>query len=415
MIAGLLALVAAAGPVAAPVTAPVAAPVIGATVFVATPTATLRLAPADEAARLAELPIWTAVRVERLEARGGAAARVTWAHVVVGPRTLLYDTIAGEARPVAPSAAGFPSSARRGWLRAEDLDPAPPPRSVLVSRATGMARGAERDGLLARARALDPFDDVVADEPARDPPSPVPSSTTTAADSPFARADLVFGCRGDLTRAPVVGGSVAGLGAPRSPSLPADVCIGHLDVRPPCPPPEEDLGDEATEEGAEHRDGARDGDRDGARHEDAAAVAHKVALARVVPRFGRHGPALRLVLAPRADGAEGLPAPVFVATRLLAADGCSGCTDTVAVTDVRVERLRVPLPGAFPTLLHVVVPRYTGVIYDVVAAAGPDELDADGAASFELGEAFDADPREEPGPGEHLFMAPAGCRCPCDE
>lgn len=414
MIAGLLALVATAGPVAGPV--------IGATAFVAAPTATLRQGPADEAARLAELPIWTAVRVERLEARGGAGARVTWAHVVVGPRTLLYDTIAGEARPLAPSAAGFPSSASRGWLRAEDLDAAPPPRSVLVSWATGMARGAERDRLLARARALDPFDDVVADEPARDPRPPVPSSTTTAADSPFARADLVFGCRGDLTRAPVVGGSVAGLGAPRSPSLPADVCVGHLDVRPPCPPPQRGLEDDATDEGDDAQDGAAPAARNGAgagpRPDDAAA-AHKAALARVVPRFGRHGPALRLVLAPRTGGTAGTLAPVFVATRLLAADGCSGCSATAAVTDVRVERLRVPLPGAFPTLLHVVVPRSTGVIYDVVAAAGPDEIDAEGAASFELGEAFDADPREEPGPGEHLFVAPvrapAVCRCPCDE
>jgi hypothetical protein len=64
------------------------------------------------------------------------------------------------------------------------------------------------------------------------------------------------------------------------------------------------------------------------------------------------------------------------------------------------------------TLLHVMVPRYTGALYDIVAADSTDDVEADGE-SFELPESFDVDPRDEAPPGLHLFTAPRVC-CACD-
>lgn len=402
-----------------------APPAAGQVAFVSEATSSLRARAEASAPLLLELPIWTAVRVERVEQGAGGTA---WARVVVGPRTLRYDAIGGDARPLAPRA--FSSDAPRGFLRADSLDTAPPPRAVLAEQALAAPNGEARRALLARVRALDPFD----------PSDPSDHSVVAAprveggapshmdARSPFLRVDLVFGCRGDLARAAVVGGSVAALGSLRPPFLADDVCVGHVDVRPPCAPASSAtaprggraLDDEDIDEGGEDErdeDDRDEDDRDADEPARAAALtAFKSSLSRVMPRFGQDGPALRIVL-----DANAAPRPVFIVTRLLAAEGCSACGPTASTTDVQVDRLRVPAvatsrtsSASVATLLHVVVPRYAGVVYDVVGAASAEDLDAE-PAFFELGDAFDADPREDPGPGAHFFMAPAACGCPCDE
>jgi hypothetical protein len=336
--------------------------------FVVAAHALVRSAPRAEAARVAELASWTSVRIEKREAR--------WALVTAGPRTLWFDHPAAEARPLAPtSPLAFGADAVRGWMPLEDLHEAPPPRPALLEAARGAASPEEGRVSLLRAWALDPFDADVARLVGPGARGPVRRRERSS----FQRADLVFGCRGDLTRAQVVGGALMGLGGPRPPSMAEDVCVGHIDVRPPC--------DEAPDRQSEH----------------------KAALSRFLPRFGNHGPALRLVLAP-----GGSDRPLYVITRLLAADGCSGCDPAVATADVRVERLRVPAGALGPTVLYVSVPRYVGVLYDVVAADTLEDVDAE-PVSFDLGEAFDQDPRDEPGPGEHLFMAPPACECRCDD
>ena len=57
--------------------------------------------------------------------------------------------------------------------------------------------------------------------------------------------------------------------------------------------------------------------------------------------------------------------------------------------------------------------RAVGELYSVVSAGHREDVDDD-APSFELGDAFDVDPRDEPGPGAHLFAAPDVCSCTCD-
>jgi hypothetical protein len=83
----------------------------------------------------------------------------------------------------------------------------------------------------------------------------------------------------------------------------------------------------------------------------------------------------------------------------------------VTTADTRVARLRVPRVDRDRAILHVIVPRYAGVVYDVIVG-DRDDLDPE-PQSFELGDAFDIDPRDDPGPGEHLFAAPEIC-CACD-
>lgn len=359
-----------------------AAPHSGEVAFVASSSTPLRQGANADAPRLKDLAIWTPVKVDRVD---GA-----FVHVVVGPRALRYDSLGGEARPVAPLA--FPPSSDSGWVAAADVDTAPPSRAALLEQAKAAAEK-DRQVLLLRAWALDPFD---VDTSRLVGPAAARTPVSRRLRSPFLRAELVFGCRGDLSRAVVVGGSLAGLGGARPPDVAGDVCVGHIDVRPPCGPADDD--DDKDPQSPER-----------ARLGVEAQAAYKAALSRLVPRFGNDGPALRLQLA-----ARGSDRPVFVATRLLVADGCAGCAATASTVDVKVTRLRVPVGGDDPTLLHVVVPRYAGVVYDVVTAERAADVDVE-AESFELGDAFDADPRDEPGPGDHLFMAPESCGCPCDD
>lgn len=401
-----------------------ALPVEGAVAFVAAPTTALqgqaaRAGVAGTSTALA-LPIWTAVWVERLE---GPRALVR-----VGPRTLLYASPGAEPQPVAPLGRGaFPADAPVGFVAVADLDTAPPTRRALLEQAR-RADPITARALLDRARALDPHDpDVAALVEGALPPGAPPRAAAASM-----QADLVYGCRGDITRAALVTGTVATLGAARAPLTAPDACAVHVDVRPPCAleaaqAEADDFEDEVSDDGAD--DGA-----DGAHvpaatrpagpqlarpsswstlapsSTETAAVRFKADLARFVPRFGAHGPALRV----RVSGA--LPRPMFVVTHLVEAQGCEACTAQVAATDVRLERLRVPIPGTAPTTLHVLVPRYVGALYDIVTAEDASDVDAE-AFTAELREAFDADPRErhdeDDVTGHHLFVAPAAC-CACD-
>lgn len=364
--------------------------------FVSHTSTTLRASPEDNGKALAEVAIWTPLRVDR---RGGAQKE--WAYVVVGPRTLRYDSIGGEAKPIAPTE--FPVDAPIGWVRSEHLSPEPPTRAILVEQARG-APPDQREVLLRRAWALDPFDPVVRSML----PAVAVVRSPGLARSPFARADLVFGCRGDVARAVAVGSSLSLLGGLREPDFGSNICVGHLDLRPPCPPPtqeEEEIDDEDRIPGVEAVN--KEILKERLSTIDADTAAFKAALSRLVPRFGNDGPALRLRL-----GSRPVERPVFVTTHLLAADGCTECVPVAGTVDVKVERLRVPQASAEPTLLHVVVPRYLGAAYDVVSAETAADVDGT-RESYELRDGFEADPREELPPGEHFFIAPAACGCEC--
>lgn len=349
------------------------APVSPGVYFVVATSALVRRAPEGSAAVVTDAGIGTALQVTELT----KAASAGWAKVVVGPRTFRFDAVDAEAVPMAPLA--FDARMPTGWVRVEDIAPAAPSRVALLADARAATDQGARGALLLRAWALDPFDEAVASQ------ASVTSAATAAqargrrrasTRSGLDRADLLFGCRGDIARASLIGGSVASLGVARPPSTAPNVCVAGLDVRPPCDP--------------------------------AGAAAHRAALARLVPRFGTDGPALRLVAGPGTGDR-----PLWVVMRLLAVDGCSDCVPTAASTDVRVARLRVPRVEQGLTVLHVLVPRAQGVVYDIVTADSRDDL-SDDALSFQLGDAFDADPRDEPGPGEHLFAAPDVCSCVCD-
>ncbi len=350
MLAALAALAAASAGALAPGTA----------AFVVEGTASMRAAPGAAAAVVRQLPIWTAVRVDTVE-HG-------WARVLAGPRVLVYDSPGGEARPVAPST--FSPSAPAGWLPVASLDPAPPSRRALLTAARAASDDTARRVLLLRAWALDPHDPAVVSVAA-----PAARSRVLRRAAPFARADLVFGCHGDLARARVASGVLLGRRPGAAPT--GDVCLERVDVRTPC--------------------------------DDERRASHRREAGELTARFGAHGPALRLEAGP---GAGDLP--IYVVTRLLAADGCAGDVPLAASTDVKVERLRVPVIEHGGTTLHVLVPRYGGALYDVVAADSAADVDGS-RESFELGPDFDVDPRLEPGPGHHLFVAPDACCAAEDE
>ena len=335
------------------------APSVAHVAYVVDGSAVLRADAKDDAAPLRELPIWTAVRIDVLD---GA-----WAKVTVGPRVLRYDSPGGEARPTAPSSfdALFDAKPPVGWLHTSSLDAAPTSRLGLLAKAKDAPEG-ERKLWLLRAWALDPQDPDVAKQvlgsAARGP--------VGKTHAPFERVDLVVGCRGDVTKARVVVASVRPIG-----NDPPDACASHVDLRRPCVA------------------GA-----------SGAGVGSRGDVARFVPRYASDGPALRLNAVQGASDR-----PVYVVTRLLTGECSADCTPIATSSDVHVDRLRVPLVADGRTILHVLVPRYTGALYDVVT----QEPEGDGA-SFELGELFDVDPRDDPPRGDHLFIAPEAC-CSCNE
>ena len=84
-----------------------------------------------------------------------------------------------------------------------------------------------------------------------------------------------------------------------------------------------------------------------------------------------------------------------------------------ATSDVDVQRLRVPRIDDDRTVLHVLVRRYVGALYDVVQTDNQADL-TQALESLTVDREFDVDPRDDPpSPGVHLFMAPPGC-CSCD-
>lgn len=354
--------------------------------FVASSLAAVRAEPREGARTVVEVGIGTPVSV-----RKRAGENSEWAHVVVGPRVFRYESLDGEPVAIAPRV--FDQRLPQGFIRVADLSltAAPPQRRQLLQDAT-----ATRASSMLRAWALDPHDVDV-----KQVAAPTAKSITARRQrAPVERADLVFGCAGDIARASVATGTVASLGAHGSArrTLTADdVCIAALDVRPPC-------------------DAVR-------------AKAQRAELARVIPRYGNDGPALRLVLGPGAG-----ERPVWIVTRFLAVDGCIAdeCTPSVHTTEVNVTRLRVPRVEKGTTLLHVLVPRSVGVLYSIVSADDREDVD-DAPQSFELGDAFDADPRDHEQLGDpagsagsagwgsagsagsagqvHLFAAPDVCSC----
>ncbi|HEY4221335.1 MAG TPA: hypothetical protein VGO62_08325 [Myxococcota bacterium] len=342
--------------------APVPASPSATVAFTIEATAVIRAAPKDDAVAVRAVPIWTAVRIDGVD--NG------WAHVVIGPRTLLYASLEAEPQPIAPAV--FDPSWPAGFLRVGSLDATPESRLGLLTHAKASTDPARKRLLFLRAWSLDPGDDEVAFL-AVGPNARAPM-THSKDRSPMRAADLVVGCRGDLARAHVV---FAPLSAPAGVRDEADACAAHVDERPPC-------------SGAE------------------ASAAHKQLLARFVPRFPDAGPALRLE-------PSSVDRPIYVVAHLLASDGCSDdCTPLASSSEVRVARLRVPaVSNEVKTTLHVLVPRYTGALYDVVAADGKEDVDSD-PIRFEIGESFDVDPRDDPPAGAHLYMAPAACCASCN-
>lgn len=331
--------------------------------FVASTTAVVRAEPKDNARTVVDVGIGAPVSVLKIQG--------DWAHVIVGPRVFRADAIDGEPVPIAPRL--FDARLPQGFLRTAELATLAPSRRALLADAARLPDD-KRGATLLRAWALDPHDADVAKVAA-----PTAKSITKRRErSPVERADLVFGCSGDIARASIIAGSVSSLGGARTAAR-DDVCIAGLDVRPPC-----------------------------SLNEPAAVKEHKADMARLIPRYGNDGPALRLVLGPGAG-----EQPVWVVARFLDVDGCVDCAPTAATREVKVTRLRVPRVEKGTTLLHVLVPRAVGVVYSVVAAANREDVDDD-SQSFELGDSFDADPRDEPGPGAHLFAAPDVCSCTCD-
>jgi hypothetical protein len=286
--------------------------------------------PRDGARTVVAVGLGAAVSGEKLVAAGG------WAHVIVGPRVFRYDAPDGEPVPLAPKV--FDKRLPQGFIRVADVAATAPSRRALI------ADGADAANML-RAWSLDPHDD---DAGVRRVAAPTAKAITRRRErSPVERADLVFGCSGDITRASIASGTVASLAAQGATRRLAgdDVCIAGLDVRPPC-----DL-------------------------DSVAAKRHRGDMARLVPRYGNDGPALRLLVGPGAS-----EQPVWIVTRFLAVDGCVDCSPSASTTEVKVTRLRVPRVEKGTTLL------------------------------------FDVDPRDDEqlaqvGPGAHLYAAPDVCSC----
>lgn len=337
--------------------------------FVASTTAVVRAEAKDNARTVVDVGIGAPVSVLQI-VKGADGA--PWARVVVGPRVFRLDAPDGEPVPIAPGT--FDPRLPQGFIHVVDLGTTAPSRRALLADAVSLPEE-KRGATLLRAWALDPHDVDVARVAA-----PTAKALTARRErSPVERADLVFGCSGDIARASVIAGSVSSLAGARTGTR-DDVCVAGLDVRVPC--------DAASN--------------------PAVAQTHKADMARLVPRYGNDGPALRLVLGPGAG-----ERPVWIVARFLDVDGCVDCAPTASTREVKVTRLRVPRVEKGTTLLHVLVPRAVGVLYSVVSAANREDVDDD-ALSFELGDAFDADPRDEPGPGAHLFAAPDVCSCTCD-